>query len=70
MENLNMPPPEPKWSWHLDGTHFYKYGSGIGWLEPVLLRTEIYFPRVAELNDPRDSRPRIAGCRQRKSRSS
>jgi hypothetical protein len=51
--------PEPKWAYQLDQTHLYRYASDFDWLEPVLRRSEIYAPTIPQLNDPRDSRPRI-----------
>jgi hypothetical protein len=43
-------------------SHFYKYKGPerLDWLEPIILRQEIYIPSVAQLNDPLDCRPRIA----------
>jgi hypothetical protein len=42
-------------------SHFYKYRGPerLDWLEPVILRHEIYIPSVAQLNDPIDCRPKI-----------
>jgi hypothetical protein len=42
-------------------SHFYRYKGPerLDWLEPVILRHEIYIPSVAELNDPLDCRPKI-----------
>jgi hypothetical protein len=60
-------------------SHFYKYKGPerLDWLEPVILRHEIYIPSVAQLNDPIDCRPKIApmseeeeAARQHRERSS
>ena len=40
-------------------SHFYKYGSQVQWLEGLLLRHELYVPTSAQLNDPRESHPRL-----------
>lgn len=43
-------------------SHFYRYKGPerLDWLEPIILRHEIYIPSVAQLNDPLDCRPKIA----------
>ena len=45
--------------------HFYRFGSvrtteRLGWLEPIIRQHTIYLPSCAELNDPREGRPRLA----------
>ena len=42
-------------------THFYRYCSAkrLDWLEPILLKHQLYFPKPAELNDPAEGRPRL-----------
>jgi hypothetical protein len=41
--------------------YFYKYkGPNLDWLEPLILRHQLYIPSVAQLNDPIDCRPKIA----------
>ena len=39
----------------------YKYGSAehLDWLRPILLNHQLYFPSPAQLNDPKDARPRM-----------
>lgn len=43
-------------------THFYRYSrpEPLQWLQRTMLRHEIYVPRAKELNDPTESKPRIA----------
>jgi hypothetical protein len=43
-------------------SHLYRYQGPerLDWLEPVILRHEIYIPSVSQLNDPIDCRPKIA----------
>jgi hypothetical protein len=38
----------------------YKGPERLDWLEPIILRHEIYIPSVAQLNDPLDCRPKIS----------
>lgn len=40
-------------------THFYRYGSRLDWLEPIILNHRIYAPLPRELNDPLEARPRL-----------
>jgi hypothetical protein len=39
----------------------YKYGSAahLEWLQPILLNHQLYFPSPAQLNDPKDARPKL-----------
>ena len=41
-------------------THLYHYSScdNLKWLEPILLRNELYFPSPSELNDPSEGKPK------------
>jgi len=43
------------------GPFFYRYGSAehLEWLEPLVLRHELYIPLAADFNDLRDVRPRL-----------
>ncbi|MDD5773183.1 MAG: DUF2971 domain-containing protein [bacterium] len=46
------------------GKHLYKYGSAkdskISYLESIILKNELYFPRPSELNDPAEGRPKLS----------
>lgn len=44
------------------GSHFYRYSSSehLEWLEPIILKHELYLPSLNELNDPADGRPKLA----------
>lgn len=50
---------EPARDWK--GRYVYKYGriTNLTWLEEIIVKHIIYIPRPAELNDPREGRPRI-----------
>jgi len=44
--------------------YVYKYGrvendDQLRWLEEIILQNHVYFPRPAELNDPREARPKF-----------
>jgi hypothetical protein len=43
-------------------SHFYRYQTAahLDWLEPIILRHELYVPLVGQLNDPADGRPKLA----------
>lgn len=40
--------------------HFYRYASTekLGWLKPILLQNQLYFPSPSELNDPAEGKPK------------
>lgn len=43
------------------GAHFYRYqGPNLERLKPIILDHQLYIPRVAQLNDPADCRPKLA----------
>jgi hypothetical protein len=46
------------------GTHFYKYSEFTGerrqWLKEIILEHRVYLPRLSQLNDPTDGRPKLA----------
>ena len=54
-ENIWQPPRST-------ASHFYRYGGAehLEWLERVITNDTIYLPTFAELNDPRDGKPRLA----------
>lgn len=43
-------------------THFYRYCSAehLEWLQPLILKHQLYLPTAKQLNDPRDGKPRFA----------
>ena len=43
-------------------SHFYRYSRSahLEWLEPIILKHELYLPSLSELNDPADGRPKLA----------
>jgi hypothetical protein len=45
------------------GTHFYKYSEFTGerqlWLKQTILENRVYLPRLSQLNDPTDGRPKL-----------
>jgi hypothetical protein len=45
------------------GSHFYKYSEFIGerqqWLKEIILEHHVYLPRLGQLNDPTDGRPKL-----------
>jgi len=47
-----------------NGTHFYKYSEFSGerqrWLKELILEHRIFLPRLNQLNDPADGRPKLA----------
>ena len=55
----------PPKSWR--GDYVYKYGridtpERLRWLEQVIVRHQFYIPKPAELNDPKEARPKIAAA--------
>lgn len=47
------------------GSRYYKYSGVQGperleWLKAIILEHRIYFPKLSQLNDPADGRPRLA----------
>ena len=46
------------------GSHFYKYAEFTGdrrrWLKELILEHRLYLPRLSQLNDPADGRPKLA----------
>ena len=52
------PPPLPPLA---AGPFLYRYGSAdhLEWLEPLIVRHELYIPSAADFNDLRDVRPRL-----------
>jgi hypothetical protein len=46
------------------GSHFYKYSEFAGekreWLKEIILESRLYIPRLSQLNDPADGRPKLA----------
>jgi hypothetical protein len=44
-----------------EATHFYHYSSAenLHLLEPILLKSKLYFPRPNELNDPTEAKPKF-----------
>ena len=48
-------------------SHLYKYGAGnIERLEPVITKSELYFPAPVQLNDPAEAKPKLAKLSQEK----
>ncbi len=45
-------------------SHFYKYSSAehLERLESIIIRHELYFPTIPQLNDPADGKPKLAKC--------
>jgi len=42
-------------------SHLYKYSScNLVWLKPIIMKSELYFPTPAELNDPAEAKPILA----------
>jgi hypothetical protein len=46
------------------GSHFYKYSEFTGerqlWLKELIVEHRLFLPRLSQLNDPADGRPRLA----------
>jgi len=42
------------------GSHFYKYGTQVDWLERIILKNELFFPELRQMKDPTDGRPKLA----------
>jgi len=44
------------------GSRFYRYSSPehLEWLKVIILKHELYFPNLSQLNDPADGRPKLA----------
>jgi len=44
------------------GSRFYRYSSSehLEWLKVIILKHELYFPNLSQLNDPADGRPKLA----------
>lgn len=59
MSKVEMSVPIPA---NATGSHFYRYTSPdhLEWLEPIILKHELYLPSLSELNDPADGRPKLA----------
>jgi hypothetical protein len=59
---LSSAPPIPQ---KATGSHFYKYSEFTGekreWLKNIILENRIYVPRLSQLNDPADGRPKLKG---------
>ena len=41
------------------GEYVYKYHRNVDWLEPIILKGELYFPTPSQLNDPNEARPKL-----------
>jgi hypothetical protein len=45
------------------GSHFYKYSEFAGerrrWLKEIILENRVYLPKLTQLNDPTDGRPKL-----------
>jgi len=38
--------------------YHYSSNTNLDWLKPILLRNELYFPSISELNDPSEGKPK------------
>ena len=38
--------------------YHYSSNANLNWLKPILLRNELYFPSISELNDPSEGKPK------------